>query len=345
LSSAVLSAVKTYDLGGKRLVKEDIIKLLDDHRVLLKAAFLRGGLRPLTQIAAIALRYSIQPHRSLPDDRIEVIDLNGETLFVVKGFSLDAWKYSWGSENETLTEEELEAVTDHDWQKSRDGKTEFELQKEEQVEQVQQYQQTWSRKKRAKSEKRLAIEAALQNGVTISELMKEYGHTRAYFWGIGKEIGLNFPSQRGKWNRKPKGERATDPVVGPAPGAKRVSRFDQSMDAMKPCSIPSEGWYCTRKAGHEGPCAAKPLSTYVPQGRCCDNGNFGDKHVCQKQPGRQIGTTGYADGRARMDAVADDTLEQLRAKRLTANAIKPSWRVRLGNIIRSVANRVEGSNA
>lgn len=26
----------------------------------------------------------------------------------------------------------------------------------------------------------------------------------------------------------------------------------------KPCSVPPEGWYCTLKAGHEGPCAAHP---------------------------------------------------------------------------------------
>lgn len=24
----------------------------------------------------------------------------------------------------------------------------------------------------------------------------------------------------------------------------------------KSCTVPPEGWYCTRQAGHEGPCAA-----------------------------------------------------------------------------------------
>lgn len=26
----------------------------------------------------------------------------------------------------------------------------------------------------------------------------------------------------------------------------------------KRCEVPPQGWYCTRKAGHDGPCAALP---------------------------------------------------------------------------------------
>ena len=25
------------------------------------------------------------------------------------------------------------------------------------------------------------------------------------------------------------------------------------------CTVPPEGWYCTRQKGHEGPCAAHPM--------------------------------------------------------------------------------------
>lgn len=31
------------------------------------------------------------------------------------------------------------------------------------------------------------------------------------------------------------------------------------------CSLPPSGWFCTRDAGHDGPCAAHALST-VPTG-------------------------------------------------------------------------------
>lgn len=27
-----------------------------------------------------------------------------------------------------------------------------------------------------------------------------------------------------------------------------------------PCSLPPNGWFCTRPAGHEGPCAAYPMT-------------------------------------------------------------------------------------
>jgi hypothetical protein len=266
-----MAAVKTYDLGGKRLVKEDIIKLLDDHRVLIKAAFIRGGLRPLTQIAAIALRYSIQPHRSLPDDRIEVVDLNGETLFVVKGFKLDPWKYSWGSDNEAAAQEEKVAEVE---------------------------QKSWSRKRGQKSEKRLAIEAALQNGVTVKELVAEYGHTSAYFHNIGREIGVKFDG-RGKWQRKPPAELTKKPYANRGITTKpsrllkphqeeKFSRFDKENSATELRFHPKEGSMVVRP---------------------------------------------------------DTTLDQLRAKRLAANAIKPSWRSRVGMFLRTVANRVEGSNA
>lgn len=30
---------------------------------------------------------------------------------------------------------------------------------------------------------------------------------------------------------------------------------------MTKCTVPPEGWYCTRTAGHDGPCAALPTPT------------------------------------------------------------------------------------
>lgn len=31
---------------------------------------------------------------------------------------------------------------------------------------------------------------------------------------------------------------------------------------MSTCKIPPDGWYCTREAGHENPCAALSISKY-----------------------------------------------------------------------------------
>lgn len=44
------------------------------------------------------------------------------------------------------------------------------------------------------------------------------------------------------------------------------------------CTLPPEGWYCTREAPHEGPCAAVPNTTqetthlqyYIVQGKSYD---------------------------------------------------------------------------
>jgi hypothetical protein len=277
LSSAVTAPATgmIYDLKGARLTKEHVISILQERDVPIQGAFIRGGLRPITQIAAIALRYSIKTHRSLPDDRIEVVGIDGELMFVVKGFALDEWNYSWGNDNEAVEEEVV-----------------AEQQAAQQVAQQEPAPAKWSRKKGEKSEKRLAIEAALQNGVTVKELVAEYGHTSAYFHNIGREIGVTFTG-RGKWKRAPKGERATDSVVGPPPGTKRVSRFDSSKPNV----------------------ANAPKTSFFPH----------------------IGGS--------PDPNADLTLAQLRAKRLAANTVKPSWRSRVGMFLRSVANRVEGSNA
>lgn len=29
------------------------------------------------------------------------------------------------------------------------------------------------------------------------------------------------------------------------------------------CEVPPSGWVCTREAGHDGPCAAHPATTYL----------------------------------------------------------------------------------
>lgn len=34
--------------------------------------------------------------------------------------------------------------------------------------------------------------------------------------------------------------------------------------ALNPCKLPPAGWYCTRSAGHDGPCAARPISIQPP---------------------------------------------------------------------------------
>lgn len=35
-------------------------------------------------------------------------------------------------------------------------------------------------------------------------------------------------------------------------------------NAINKCTIPPPGWYCTRKAGHDGPCAAVPINRFPP---------------------------------------------------------------------------------
>lgn len=37
------------------------------------------------------------------------------------------------------------------------------------------------------------------------------------------------------------------------------------LQSRNDCFIPPPGWYCTRKNGHEGPCAAKPDFTPNPK--------------------------------------------------------------------------------
>lgn len=38
-------------------------------------------------------------------------------------------------------------------------------------------------------------------------------------------------------------------------GLQRFARPDDD-----PCTVPPEGWFCTRPAGHDGPCAAVPIA-------------------------------------------------------------------------------------
>jgi hypothetical protein len=33
---------------------------------------------------------------------------------------------------------------------------------------------------------------------------------------------------------------------------------------MTLCKIPPQGWWCSREAGHEGPCAARPVNLEAP---------------------------------------------------------------------------------
>lgn len=34
-----------------------------------------------------------------------------------------------------------------------------------------------------------------------------------------------------------------------------------SREAGPPCELPPPGWRCTRRRGHDGPCAAEPVAT------------------------------------------------------------------------------------
>ncbi len=42
-----------------------------------------------------------------------------------------------------------------------------------------------------------------------------------------------------------------------------MSDVEQGLAAEIPCTIPPKGWHCTRKRGHEGPCAAIPVAEPV----------------------------------------------------------------------------------
>lgn len=44
-------------------------------------------------------------------------------------------------------------------------------------------------------------------------------------------------------------------AIPDAEGAEMTSESRESFDA---CTLPPAGWYCTREAGHDGPCAAPP---------------------------------------------------------------------------------------
>lgn len=41
----------------------------------------------------------------------------------------------------------------------------------------------------------------------------------------------------------------------------RLAREGIPDETKSGCSVPPEGWYCTRNSGHEGPCAAWPTNT------------------------------------------------------------------------------------
>lgn len=46
------------------------------------------------------------------------------------------------------------------------------------------------------------------------------------------------------------------------------ARIDAAWETHKAaaphCEAPPEGWFCTRDAGHDGPCAARPVSELCP---------------------------------------------------------------------------------
>lgn len=52
-------------------------------------------------------------------------------------------------------------------------------------------------------------------------------------------------------------EDATDLTRTPTPGLGRNSGSDDRTDSGA-CTVPPEGWSCSRGAGHGGPCAASP---------------------------------------------------------------------------------------
>lgn len=47
--------------------------------------------------------------------------------------------------------------------------------------------------------------------------------------------------------------------------AKLAASKDYIMNETTKCTFPPEGWYCTRGAGHPGPCAAHPTDQVVYQ--------------------------------------------------------------------------------
>lgn len=43
--------------------------------------------------------------------------------------------------------------------------------------------------------------------------------------------------------------------------AKELTRYQFPPSMRSPgCTLPPKGWYCTRESGHDGPCAAWPIS-------------------------------------------------------------------------------------
>jgi hypothetical protein len=49
--------------------------------------------------------------------------------------------------------------------------------------------------------------------------------------------------------------------------------LDLEPEVVKPrCQVPPPGWWCSRTAGHAGPCAARPISTRVEPAPCAWSG-------------------------------------------------------------------------
>lgn len=84
---------------------------------------------------------------------------------------------------------------------------------------------------------------------TISSRAGRLGHRRPYKWYKWIIDNLLF----GWWQGPDHCARAH---------AKELIRYQFPPSMRTPgCARPPKGWYCTRDAGHEGPCAAYPLSS------------------------------------------------------------------------------------
>jgi hypothetical protein len=51
-----------------------------------------------------------------------------------------------------------------------------------------------------------------------------------------------------------------------AAGYRKPVRSEPAQDSDQICRIPPAGWVCTRRAGHDGPCAALPLADSSGEG-------------------------------------------------------------------------------
>lgn len=94
----------------------------------------------------------------------------------------------------------------------------------------------------AASNTRFAIDGAIQLGRESRKEPPSTAHWLYKYWNIGRQLAT-FGATVGANEA---------PVAVPVPEAKA----EQVTDANEICQLPPDGWYCTRKAGHGGPCAA-----------------------------------------------------------------------------------------